>query len=751
MARKSRSARRSRELPAIEATAPPAEAVPTATPEAAEPARRELVPEASPPTGDSAPQETEPAAPPESGPADQPAAGKRRRATLSRDLADFLIEFSIVLHKRSMYPAGHPHLQDSADRFVVRMNVLLEARESITLGVARHRLVIESVTTDSSNALLRELAHRLHRHRIASVHFTRGATPGEIDGLLAVLSSDPQRGDGPVGKRLDRVGPWSHIRLRPVGYDQLALQGGDSTAESPEEDAVIERDSWIELAQLALANEGAGETSKEDPLVVAEAIDRKSGEVAYDRVVLGYLARVAEEMAGRKGVAEDQLLQRVSKLIHALDPGTLRRLLETGADHAERRKFVLNASQILAADAVMEVVEAAAQVSHQTISDNLLRLLHKLAHHAEQGPAQIRAEAEGALRTNVARLVGDWELEDPNPTAYNAILEGMVRRSSAEHSLLNIQVGCDPEIILKMALELDAVGPAVYAAAEELILRGNLVHLAESLNHAPRTDAAEQLWNYVATPARLEAELSASPINPDAVAILVARIGTAAAESLLDRLASADDRSTRAAIMKQLQALGPEIGTAATRRLPDAPWFLQRNILVLLGRLGSWPEGFSPKAFASHPDPRIRREAIKLLLESPSHHAEGVSLGLSDSDDGIVALALTSALDSCPTDAIPSVQSIAVDPRRPSELRVLAARIVTRARTPEALRVLLEVIAFRRRLILKRMAPKSPQLLAALAGLAAHWRDDPAAAEVLFHARQHHDSQIRAAARSKAI
>jgi hypothetical protein len=736
MARKSRSARRSRELPATKVTPP-----------ATEPPPPEIA--AAPPQVEPV---VEPAVESVAAPAEavSPVAnGKPRRATLSRELADFLVEFSIVLNKRSMYPAGHPHLQDSADRFARRMNFLLEGRESVTLGVARHRLVIESVSTDADNALLRDLAHRLHRHRIASVHFTRGATATEIESLLSALSTDPQRGDGPVGKRLDRVGPWDHVRLRPVGYDQFALEQGERGPESNLDDPPPERDSWIELAQLALANEGAREGPDEDPLVVAEAIDRKSGEIAYDRVVLGYLARVAEEMSGRNGAGEDPLLQRVSKLIQALDPVTLRRLLEAGANHADRRKFALNASQILAADAVLEVVEAAAKVTHQTISDNLLRLLHKLAHHAQAGPNEIRAEAEGALRTNVARLIGDWDLEDPNPTAYNAILEGMVRRGSAEYSLVDVQVGCDPEIVIRMALELDCVGPAVYAALEDLISGGELVRVAETLKAGPSTDATEELWNYVATPERLQSELAASPINPDAVAILVERIGAAAADSLLDRLASAEDRSTRAAIMKQLLALGSGIGDTAVRRMSDAPWFLQRNILVLLGRLGSWPEGFSPAAYATHADPRIRREAIKLLLESPHHQAKAVTLGLLDPDSGIVALALTSALESCPPEAVPAVQGIAVDPGQPSELRTLAARVVTRARTPEALRILLEVIALRRRWLLKRMAPKSPELLAALAGLAAHWREDPAAAEVLFHARQHHDSQIRAAARGR--
>lgn len=694
--------------------------------------------------------------PPASGEANPSVASSRKPrqvTTLSRELADFLIEFSIVLHKRSMYPAGHPHLQDSADRFARRMRTLLEGRESVTLGVARHRLVIDAATTDPKNALLRDLAHRLHRHRVASLHFTRGVTDEESDGLLSELSADPQRGDGPLGKRLDKVGPWNHIRLRPVGYDQFTLQSADSGSDPESNETVPERDSWVELAQLALASEEAADATEPpetDPLVVAEAIDRKSGEVAYDRVVLGYLARVAEEMSGRRGTSEDPLLQRVSKLIGALDPETLRRLLQTGADHAERRKFVLNASQILAADAVMEVVEAAAQVSHQTISHNLLRLLHKLALHAEEGAVEIRAAAEGALRTNVAKLVGEWQLEDPNPTAYNAILEGMVRRSSAEYSLIDVQVGCDPDIIIKMALELDSVGLTVYGAVEQLLARRELPRVAELLKTAPQTNATQELWRYVATPERLEAELGASPMDQDAVAILVERLGIAATNLLLDRLASADDRSTRAAIMKQLLALGPDIAPVAIERLPTAPWYLQRNILVLLGRLGSLPDGFSPASYSTHGDPRIRREAIKLLLETKAQQEEAIVMGLGDPDEGIVGMALAAALESCPPKAIPLVQRIAVDPKRQPELRALAVRIVTRGREPETLRVLLEIVNFRRRWFRPSLAPKSPDLLAALAGLAAHWSEDPVVKDVLAYARWHTDRQIRAAVAARS-
>ncbi|HEX2610514.1 MAG TPA: hypothetical protein VHK68_05840, partial [Gemmatimonadales bacterium] len=608
-------------------------------------------------------------------------------------------------------------------------------------------LVIENVTTDPNNALLRDLAHRLHRHRIAAVHVTRGATLTEIEELLSAVSSDPQRGDGALGKRLDQVGPWEHIRLRPVGYDKFALQDEAGETEGPDEPS-SERDSWIELAQLALASEQRPNAREADPLVMAEAIGRKSGEVAYDRVVLGYLARVADEMSRRRGGAEDKLTQRISKLIQALDSDTLQRLLEASADQAEQRQFVLNASQILAADAVIEVVEAAAQVSHQTISHNLLRLLHKLAHHAEDGPTAIRAAADGALRTNVARLIGDWELEDPNPDEYTAVLERMARRTSGEFAAATPQMGCDPDVILRMALELECVGPAVYAAVEDLLLRGELVRVAAYLDTARQSDTRDKLWRYIATPERLERELAGSPLDQEAVRVLVERMGESAANSLLDRLATADDRSTRAAVLKQLLALGPRAGELAVLRLEGAPWFVQRNILFLLGRLGSWPEGFSPHAYAESPDPRIRREAIKLLLDSPAHQPQTILRGLADADEGIVALSLAAALDSCPADALSLVHSIAVDAKRPAEVRVLAVRILARSKSPASVEVLQSLVLHRRRWFGRRLAPKSPELLAALSGLATHWREHPVAAEVLAHAMQHADPEIRAAASS---
>lgn len=88
------------------------------------------------------------------------------RATLSRDLSDFLIELSIALHRHAMYPLGHPSLDPAARAVGHRAELLLEGRPRLSLAVARQPLVIEGVATDPKHPVLRELAGRMHRHHL---------------------------------------------------------------------------------------------------------------------------------------------------------------------------------------------------------------------------------------------------------------------------------------------------------------------------------------------------------------------------------------------------------------------------------------------------------------------------------------------------------------------------------------------------------------------------------------------------------
>ncbi|HEU5049602.1 MAG TPA: hypothetical protein VFU00_04700 [Gemmatimonadales bacterium] len=684
-----------------------------------------------------------PAAPsPEGCDAARPSRSRRKDghgadAALSRELSDFLVEFSIVLHKRSMYPAGHPQLEASADRFVRRLDVLLERRESVTLGVARDQLVIENVTTSPRNALLRELARRLHRHRIASVRFSVGTSLEEIDSLLGALAADPQRGDGPLGPRLPGAAAWPHIELHPAAYGKLALRDD----EGEPADATTERELWIELAQAALAGEGERGDPDDASLIVEEPRERERDDVTYDKVVLGYLTQIAEESSGRVGAGEDRLRQRVARLIKSLDPDTLRRLLEAGADHPDRKRVALDSSQLLALDAVVEVLEGAAESSESTISHNMLRLLHKLAQNTKRAAPTPTTDA--GLRKNVARLLGNWALEDPNPSSYTAILEGMVRQAPTDR-LTEATISCEPDLVLRMALEVDCVGPSVTSALDRLLERRAFETIATILDSAPSTAASGALWKHVATPERLRTELLSERPDRTMAGILVGRLGADATDPLLDTLERSPHRSVRAAALRWLRSLGPRAAEAAAARLENAPWFLQRNILQLFAESASWPDGFSPVEYAAHPDPRVRREAYKILFASRRHRDEAVSDALKDRDDGIVAMALSAALDDCPCAAIPQVEALAAEGRN-AEHRVLAIRVLTQTGNGDAVTRLTAIAFPPRRWLPLRLGPKSPELLAALTGLARLGPADPRIRRLLFRAAGHRDPEIRAA------
>jgi hypothetical protein len=674
-------------------------------------------------------------------------ASPTRVATLARDLSDFLVEFSIVLHKRSLYPQGHPHLRESAERFVNRLEALLEHRESLMIGVARHQLIIGGVATDPRNALLSDLARRLHRQRVASIRFQRGVTVAEIDQLLRNLSGELGEEVGPLGLQLHRAAAWRHVQVQAPELGRLLLDdSGNAVENEAPADSVDEL--WIGLANLALSAEGQSSPGGADPLIVARAIEDQVGQVAYDRVVLDYLGQMAEEFSGRAGAGETKARERVSRLLTNLRPETLRSLLDAGADHAERRRFALTASKVLAVDAVVDVVEAAAATTGQTISNHLLRLLHKFAHHAEQSAGPDRLQAESALRENIAQLIANWDLADPNPTEYTAVLEGMVRHGPNQALAVDTSSE-EAESVLQIALETGCTGPRVLAAVDRMLGDGGFSRAASLLAAAPDRETSEALWRHIASPARLRAELAARPVDFTAVERLALRLGPAAADPLLDYLESATEKTSRARTLKVLVAIGPAIVGPAAARFGPAPWYVQRNILVLHQALSTWPTAFSPISCTKHSHPQVRREAYKLLLSFPQHRGSAVSHGLSDRDDGIVRLVLLAALESCPPEAVKAVEAFFGDGRRPQELRGLAIRILARERGPEAVNQLVALAAERRIFRGSRLAAKSPIVLAALGALAQHWPAHPEVLNLLAQAREHPDPEFRLAAQAR--
>ncbi|MDQ3949847.1 MAG: hypothetical protein M3282_05840, partial [Gemmatimonadota bacterium] len=412
-------------------------------------------------------------------------------AVLSRELADFLVEFSIALQKHAIYPAGHPLLTGAVENVARRLDSMLVERMSLAIGVARRQLVIEGVATDPNHPLLQELAGKLHRHHLGAVKFTRGVDRAELADSLATLGAEGVRGGQPLGMTAAEVSArWNHVRIFPLTYDRLELldqQPDEVPKDESQMRASRAAELWVGLARAALMADSAGDDAALEPTAVAKAIDEHAREQAYDQVIVGYLLQIAQEIKATQGKEAAALQRRVSKMVSALNPETLKRLLDMGGDLHQRRRFVLDAAQGMTVEAVVDLVKAAADAEGRTVSNSFIRMLSKLALHARvDDEGGRRVLAEGALRDQVVRLLGQWSDTDPNPTTYRMALEHLSRTAPAEASIA-IPNFCEPERLVKMAIEVGVSGPKVDHAVDKLASQGNphVAALLDMLDAAP--------------------------------------------------------------------------------------------------------------------------------------------------------------------------------------------------------------------------------------------------------------------------
>lgn len=736
------------------------------------------------------------------------------RSSLPRELTEFLIELSIAFQKFAIYPADHPMLATTVQRLERRLVPLLDTREALSLGVAHTQLVIEGIATEESNAVLRELAQRLHRHHLGALKIARGARSAELREMLSVVGAELTKDAVPLGLRPSAELPeWQNVHLYPLAYEHLELLDDESalppTGEHTRASGARAARLWVGLARAALAGRDATEqrqaasgprvspeslgaasgqgekTAAEgaagvdagdsptgagddtdgastaesvdgaaaDPLAVARAIDEHHREAAYDQVIVGYMLQIANELKGAEGRDAAVLRTRVSKMVGAMRPDTLKTLLSMGNDAAQRNRFVLDATQGMAVDAVVELVRAAADASNQTISHSMLRLLSKLAVHAGADTGTRRVDADTALRDNVRMLVTQWTLDDPNPGAYRDVLEGMAKSRPTESAEQAAAYAVEDERLFQIALEIGVSGDSTWRALESMIRRRRLSTVISLLERAPRPHVVVQAWERLATTKRLRELLDAPEPDWKPLEAIVTRLGLGAADVLLDQLDVGIETRRQAHIVTLLTKLGAEVGASAARRLPQAAPEIQALLLGLIGRLDTLPNGFDLDEWTKSRAPTVRREAIKLLLKQPSRREQGIRLGLMDADDRAVLLALNEAAASCPPSVLPIIMSRIDRDDVPGPLRALGIRTVASVPSPDVVDWVLRFVMVGRRSFFfgERLAVKSPELLAALTALGTHWRGDPRAAETLARASKHADPEIRAAAQATPV
>ena len=677
---------------------------------------------------------------------------------MDRDLTAFLVQLSIALHKSAAYPPRHPLAVGAVDATLAALAGRLLDRSSLTLGIARTQILVDGEGTDAAHPVLRELAQRLYRREIGGIEFSRGVEAAELSAFLIHVNS----GDAAPAREPPQ---WPHIRLAALAFDRLRLAGDRGPQDQAEEWNGSKL--WGELARTAFMpfTENPQRVSDEalDARALAAVINAQAPDSEYARAVGRHLIQLGE-VARRDESAESRAVRRqLSELFANLNTGTLQHLLRLGPDAGQRQMLAVEVARTMPVGAVVELVRRSGGTTEQTISHALLRIFSKLASHADSAADQTIDDDE-SLRDMVHELVQDWVLRDPNPEAYTAVLEGLSRpagpggAAASPHpagsaARLAVEVGpAEARRIVQMALEVDAYGDPVERAVQTLIEGGALQEVIGTLSTAPSgIAAAEKIWKQVASADMLRGLLRAEDPDPALVEPLVRRLGPDAADALLDTLADAQLPGVRRKLLSWLGGLGSSIGHKVVARLDSPHWYVQRNMLVLLGAMHTRPPEFTARAYLGHPDALVRREALKMALRVPELRDEAISRGLGDADEQNLRMAVASALDGCPPQALPFVQRQLEGRNHPPELRALLIRAVGAIAAPAACEWLVHRCLTKRVLLPgMRLAPKSAELVAAVSALAQRWAQHPRAAEVLRLAAKSRDAELQGAAAAAA-
>jgi hypothetical protein len=668
------------------------------------------------------------------------------RASPPRDFIEFLVELSVALHKHAMYPEGHPSLAPITEAIARHADRLLGDRDLIAFGVARHQLIIDGLATEAQHPVLRRLADGLHRHHLGAVSVLRGLQAAEVSLALRALSAEPDR-DGPLPLTGGQLPGCEHFRLHPLTLDGLTF--GDDEPVGDEGGGAASRvaELWVGLARAALA--GESDTAGADPDRVADAIERHHGAEAYDQVVVGYLLQIANELKTATGAEARTLRRRSARLIGALKPATLRRLVHMGGDAARRRAFVAEAAEGMAVEAVVDLVKAAAEASGQTISHGLVRMLTKLSAQAEAGHDAARPAAGTALRDQVRSLLREWELADPNPEDYRQMLEYL--------SVAPADAGAPPVVddlsalrLVQMSLEVGTGGPLVDRAIDTCLANGSAQPLVALLERAPDAQdaAAAQLRARLTQPLTIGAIASREPLDEASLDYLMPSISLEGYGTLLDVLVSSRSRVTRRKLLERLASAPIDVVPLVASRLEGQPWFVQRNMLLILGRIGRVPDGFPLARWTTDRDSRLRAEALRLQMALPGQREVALKSAFSDADPRVVRVGITVVQQGCPPRVLPFLAVLARSERVPEDLRILAVQALGNTPDPAALDALVAVADGGRTFFgRRRLAAKNAVVLAALRGLAGAWRKHAKAAPLLGLAAVSTDDEFRMAVR----
>ena len=481
---------------------------------------------------------------------------------------------------------------------------------------------------------------------------------------------------------------------------------------------------------------------------LAKVINQRASDPRFAGDVLKSLIRVGRHSRRRGRAGSGAVAARLREVMQRLAPGTLKSLLSFETNPERMRLLLLQGADALPVSAVLDWIEAAAS-PERSISPYLLRMMKKLSSQAKRRNDAGPDDGGEALREAAKQLIEGWSLETRETESHSALLEQISNYEGNERAL-DGEAAAGADRIVQMALETDAFGPDVTAAVDHLIDHRRLATVLGFLDRIPdSTTAVPSILDYLEAPETLRRVLLTEPVDMDGTRDLLSRCGPARLEPILDALTLSESQGTRQLILDRLREIGESARGPIMARLDSSPWYVQRNLLMLLAAMPAIPPGLQVDAYVRHEEPTVRVEALKLLARMPTRRDDAIAEALHDADLRVVRAAFeVSAAGGLPRKSATRVLQIAQQADEESDLRLRGIALLHDVPLTAARDWLLPMVIrtrgmfFWRRVVLQA---RSAEMLAALRVLASAWKADPKTAAVFRLVAQAGDEHVRAA------
>ena len=241
-----------------------------------------------------------------------------------------------------------------------------------------------------------------------------------------------------------------------------------------------------------------------------------------------------------------------------------------------------------------------------------------------------------------------------------------------------------------------------------LVYRGELAHVISDLQELEglcafleeqqpwRNDALVKLKASLTRPGLLDAVIiHAFALERDQMILEVHPylefLGDPMARHLVARLGEENDRTRRGRLVEAVRSMGPTSLTPLMDALTSPAWYLVRNALTLLSDLGDAGNLPGVLPLLRHPEPRVRRTAVRALWKLGGPVAEPHLLAQMKDSDAETMQEILFALGQLRSEGgLPKVVELAQDKRVLERIRIQALGTLGQIASPKALPVLLE-------------------------------------------------------------